>query len=119
MSAFTQEDKLRLGLPSGSLQEATLNLLANCGFEVVVSSRSTYPSIDDDDLAPVLLRAQEIPRYVDSGHLDCGITGHDWVIENQVDVVEVAELMYAKRTRRPVRWVLAVPKVAASTQSMI
>ncbi len=101
--------QLKLGLPKGSLQEATVRLFARAGFTVVISERSYVPSIDDPELSPMLLRAQEMSRYVEQGILDCGITGNDWVLENGSRVERVAELVYAKRTRHPVRWVLAVP----------
>ena len=101
--------QLKIGLPKGSLQESTLKLLALAGFKAVVSERSYLPSIDDPELSPILLRAQEMSRYVESRVLDCGITGNDWVLENRSRVERVTELAYAKRTRRPVRWVLAVP----------
>jgi len=100
---------LKLGLPKGSLQEATVRLLERAGFKVRISERSYTPSIDDPELAPMLLRAQEMSRYVEQGVLDCGITGNDWILENDSKVERVAELVYAKRTRSPVRWVLAVP----------
>jgi len=100
---------LKLGLPKGSLQDATAKLFARAGFKVIISERSYAPSIDDAEIAPLLLRAQEMSRYVEQGLLDCGITGHDWILENGSDVERVAELVYAKRTSRPVRWVLAVP----------
>jgi len=100
---------IRMGLPKGSLQDATLHLLKQAGFAVAVSSRSYFPSIDDPQIEPVLLRAQELPVYVENGVLDCGITGADWILENNVRVEVVAELMYAKQTLTPVRWVLAVP----------
>ena len=102
--------QLTLGLPKGSLQEATLRLLGRAGFRVRVSERSYVPSIDDPEIAPVLIRAQEMSRYVEDGALDCGITGHDWIMENHSKVHRVAELTYAKQSNQPVRWVLAVPK---------
>lgn len=101
--------KLKLGLPKGSLQEATVNLFKKAGFNVSVGSRSYFPIVDDDELEMILLRAQEMPRYVEEGALDCGLTGNDWVLENNSDVVRVTELIYAKQGLRPVRWVLAVP----------
>ena len=104
---------MKIGLPKGSLQEATVRLFERAGFKVLVSERSYAPSIDDPELDPMLLRAQEMSRYVEQGALDCGVTGNDWVLENASRVTRVAELVYAKRTRHPVRWVLAVP--AAST----
>ena len=103
------EPLLKLGLPQGSLQEATLDLLRRAGFKVEVAPRSYLPSIDDDDIQCVLLRAQEMARYVAEGVLDCGITGYDWVQENEADVHEVSELAYSKTTTQPARWVLAVP----------
>lgn len=101
--------RLKLGLPKGSLQEATFTLFTKAGFNISVSSRSYFPSIDDPELGPILIRAQEIPRYVDEGVLDAGFTGKDWIIENGAKVIEVADFVYAKRGLRPVRWVLAVP----------
>jgi ATP phosphoribosyltransferase len=100
---------LILGLPKGSLQEATFNMMKKAGFSIQVGSRSYVPSVDDPDLSCRLIRAQEISRYVESGVLEAGITGYDWIYENNSDVVEVAELIYAKQGMRPVRWVLAVP----------
>lgn len=107
---LTNPRRLRLGLPKGSLQEATVKLFERAGFKVLISERSYQPSIDDPEIAPMLLRAQEMSRYVEQGVLDCGITGNDWVLENGSRVERVAELVYAKRTRHPVRWVLAVPE---------
>ena len=108
-----QTKRLKLGLPKGSLQEATVRLFDRAGFKVVISDRSYLPSIDDPELEPMLLRAQEMSRYVEQGVLDCGITGNDWVLENGSHVERVTELIYAKRTRSPVRWVLAVPATSA------
>jgi ATP phosphoribosyltransferase len=102
--------KLRLGLPKGSLQDATIEKMAKAGFNVQVSSRSYVPYVDDDELEIRLIRAQEISRYVELGYLDCGITGHDWVQENNSDVHEVGEFLFSKVSRRPARWVLAVPE---------
>ena len=104
--------KLVLGLPKGSLQEATFDLMAKAGFHVACDSRSYYPSVDDPELQLVLFRAQEMARYVQDGVLDAGLTGRDWVVENDADVVEVGELCYAKRRLTPVRWVLAVPEAS-------
>lgn len=107
-----QEEKsknLRLGIPKGSLQEATLRMMRRAGWEISVSERSYYPAVNDDELSIILLRAQEIPRYVADGVLDAGITGFDNVVENDVDVHEVTELIYSKASSRPYRWVLAVP----------
>jgi ATP phosphoribosyltransferase len=101
---------LRLGLPKGSLQEPTLELLKRAGFHVVVSSRSYRPTVDDDELDLRLLRAQEIGRYVDHGFLDCGITGRDWVVENGADVEVITDLRYSRATSKPTRWVLVVPE---------
>ncbi len=101
---------LRLGLPKGSLQEPTLELFKRAGFNIVVSSRSYRPTVDDDDLELRLLRAQEIGRYVDHGFLDCGITGHDWVVENGADVEVITDLRYSRATSKPTRWVLVVPE---------
>jgi ATP phosphoribosyltransferase len=100
--------KLRLGLPKGSLEEATFNLFKQAGFELTVRSRSYFPTINDPELEVVLMRAQEIPRYVNDGVLDAGISGLDWITENEADVVEVAELVYSKNTSNPIRLVLAV-----------
>jgi ATP phosphoribosyltransferase len=101
--------KLKIGLPKGSLQEATFKLLKKAGFSISASERSYFPSVDDPELEPVLLRAQEMSRYVEGGILDCGITGNDWVLENASKIVRVTELTYAKQSLNPVRWVLAVP----------
>lgn len=102
--------QLVLGLPKGSLQEATFAMFKKAGFNISVGSRSYIPTIDDPELQARLIRAQEISRYVEHGMLDAGITGYDWILENGSDVVEVAELVYAKQGLRPVRWVLAVPE---------
>src|SRR5829696_7301210 len=101
--------QLRLGIPAGSLQEATAELFRNAGFKVTFASRSYYPAIDDPEVHCTLIRAQEMPRYVQDGSLDCGLTGYDWVLENDANVHEVCELVFSKVSRRPVRWVLAVP----------
>lgn len=98
-----------LGLPKGSLQESTFALFKRAGFAVSCSSRSYYPSIDDEEIKCRLLRPQEMSRYVELGLLDAGICGYDWVYENGSDVVDVCELSYSKTTSNPVRWVLAVP----------
>ena len=100
---------LKLGLPKGSLQEATLKMFAGAGFKINLSERSYFPDIDDPEIAPILLRAQEISRYVEQGALDCGITGEDWTQEFGSDVVRVTRLVYAKKRLVPVKWVLAVP----------
>ncbi len=101
---------LALGLPKGSLQAATVAIFEKAGFRMILHERSYTPEIDDPEILPRLVRAQEISRYVENGHLDAGITGYDWICENGSDVVEVAELLYAKQGFRPVRWVLAVPE---------
>lgn len=100
--------KLRLGLPKGSLQEATFQLFKRAGFNLAVRSRSYFPSIDDPEIEVVLMRAQEIPRYVNEGVLDAGLSGLDWILENDADVVEVADLVYSKQTANPIRLVIAV-----------
>ncbi len=100
---------LRLGLPAGSLQEATAELFRKAGFKVTFTSRSYYPTVDDPELHCTLIRAQEMARYVQDGSLDCGLTGLDWVLENEAHVTELAELVFSKVSRRPVRWVVAVP----------
>ncbi len=104
--------KLVLGLPKGSLQEATFELMGKAGFHVSCGSRSYYPTTDDPELSLVLFRAQEMARYVQDGVLDAGLTGRDWVVENDAQVVEVGELCYAKQRLSPVRWVLAVPEAS-------
>ncbi len=100
---------LKLGIPKGSLEEATVKLFGRAGYNIRIKSRSYFPSIDDDEIECMLIRAQEIARYVADGVLDAGLTGKDWIMENRVDVVEVADLVYSKQSSRPVRWVLAVP----------
>jgi len=104
---------LRLGLPSGSLQEATFALFGKAGFAVHGSSRSYKPSIDDPEIQIRLLRAQEISRYVEHGYLDCGLTGQDWIIENGSEVETVCELVFSKASSNPTRWVVAVPEDSA------
>ncbi|MFN3385104.1 MAG: ATP phosphoribosyltransferase [Candidatus Thermochlorobacter sp.] len=101
---------LKLGLPKGSLQDATLELFAKAGFHFIVRERSYFPSIDDEELSAILIRAQEMARYVEQGAFDCGLTGKDWIIETGAKVIEVADLVYSKASMRPVRWVLAVPE---------
>lgn len=101
---------LKLGIPKGSLQEATLDLFARAGWKITLSSRSYVPSIDDPEIECLMVRAQEMARYVESGTLDAGITGHDWVVETQADVEELSELVYAKQRLARVRWVLAAPE---------
>jgi ATP phosphoribosyltransferase len=100
---------LKLGIPAGSLQEATADLFRKAGYKLTFASRSYYPAIDDPEIHCTLIRAQEMARYAQDGSLDCGLTGHDWVIENDATVTELAELVFSKVSRRPVRWVLAVP----------
>ena len=100
---------LRLGIPAGSLQEATGELFRKAGYKITFASRSYYPAIDDPEIHCTLIRAQEMPRYVQDGSLDAGLTGHDWILENDAKVVELAELVFSKVSKRPVRWVLAVP----------
>ena len=104
------KSKLRFGLPKGSLQEATIEKMAKAGFNISVGSRSYVPYVDDEEMEIRLIRAQEISRYVEHGYLDCGITGHDWIVENGSDVHEITELLFSKATRQPARWVLAVPE---------
>jgi len=103
-------NQLKLGLPKGSLQEASLQLFRRAGYEINVNPRSYFPSIDDEEIECMLIRAQEMARYVEDGILDAGLTGKDWILENQATVVEVADLIYAKQTFGTVRWVLAVPE---------
>jgi ATP phosphoribosyltransferase len=100
---------LKLGIPAGSLQEATGELFRKAGYKITYASRNYYPSIDDPELHCTLIRAQEMPRYVQDGSLDCGLTGYDWILENDAKVIELAELVFSKVSKRPVRWVLAVP----------
>lgn len=104
-----KERILKIGLPKGSLQEATLKFFRKAGFLVTVGARSYYPSIDDPEIECMLIRAQEMARYVADGVLDAGLTGKDWILEQNADVVEVSELNYAKEGLRPVKWVVAVP----------
>jgi ATP phosphoribosyltransferase len=112
MSA-TAAGKLKLGIPKGSLQDATIDLFARAGWKISLGSRSYVPSIDDPEIECLLVRAQEMARYVESGALDAGITGHDWVVETGAQVSELAEFMYAKQRLSRVRWVLAVPEDSA------
>jgi len=104
---------LRLGIPAGSLQEATGELFRKAGYKITFASRSYYPAIDDPEIHCTLIRAQEMPRYVQDGSLDAGLTGHDWILENDAKVLELAELVFSKVSKRPVRWVLAVPNDSA------
>ena len=99
---------LRLGLPKGSLQQGTFDLLARAGYQCTVSSRSYYPTMDDPEIEPVLMRAQEIPRYAAAGAIDAGLSGLDWIVETDADVVQVCDLVYSTASRRTARWVVAV-----------
>jgi ATP phosphoribosyltransferase len=105
------EDTVRFGLPSGSLQQSTVELFGRAGYRISVADRSVFPRIDDDKLSAVLFRAQEISRYVADNIVDCGLTGYDWIVENgsEKDVVEICELTYSRASANPIRWVLAVP----------
>lgn len=102
-------NKLKLGLPAGSLQKATMEMFKKAGFNIFVGERSYFPSIDDEDIECTLIRAQEIPKYVQDGVLDMGLTGKDWITETRSDVVEVAELIYSKEGLKPIKLVIAVP----------
>src|SRR5215468_9501552 len=102
--------KIRLGIPKGSLQEATLQLFAQAGLPIHVNSRSYFASTGDPEIECMLIRAQEVARYVEHGALDAGLTGLDWVVESGLEVIAVADLTYAKRSRGKVRWVLAAPE---------
>src|SRR2546430_14597495 len=101
---------LKLGLPKGSLEQASIQKMAKAGYNISVSARSYVPYVDDEELEIRMIRAQEVSRYVEHGYLDCGITGHDWITENGSDVHEVGEFLFSKATRQPARWVLAVPQ---------
>ncbi len=105
--------RLKLGIPKGSLQDATLDLLGRAGWRISLSSRSYVPAIDDAEIECLMVRAQEMARYVETGALDAGITGHDWVVETGAEVIELAEFIYAKQRMARVRWVLAVPEDSA------
>ena len=105
--------KLKLGLPKGSLENATIDLFRKAGFNITTSSRSYFPAIDDPETECMLIRAQEMARYVEDGILDAGLTGRDWIEENEADVVPVADLIYAKQSFGKVRWVLAVPETSS------
>src|SRR6478672_12374547 len=109
------ESTLRVGLPSGSMQQSTIELFGRAGYKVSLDSRSVFPRFDDDKISSVLFRAQEMSRYVVDGIIDCGLTGHDWIVENgsESQVVEVCELTYSRATSSPARWVLAVPEESA------
>jgi ATP phosphoribosyltransferase len=106
----SQNPCLKLGIPAGSLQEATADLFRRAGYKITFQSRSYFPSIDDEQIECLLIRAQEMARYVEKGVLDVGLTGYDWIMENGSDVHEVAELIFSKVSRRPVKWVLCVPE---------
>jgi len=99
---------LKLGIPKGSLQDSTIKIFKEAGYDIRVRERNYYPSVDDPELECMLIRAQEMARYVEGGELDCGLTGLDWIRENRADVVEVCELIYAKQSFKPIKWVLAV-----------
>jgi ATP phosphoribosyltransferase len=111
MTEKLPQSSLRLGLPSGSLQNATVDLFGKAGYRISIADRSVFPRVDDDKISAVLFRAQEISRYVSDGIIDCGLTGHDWVVENGNlnDVIEICELEYSRASRNPAKWVLAVP----------
>jgi ATP phosphoribosyltransferase len=104
--------KLKLGLPKGSLENATIDLFRRAGFHITTSARSYFPAIDDPEMECMMIRAQEMARYVEDGVLDAGLTGRDWVQENEADLVTVADLIYAKQSFGKVRWVLAVPEAS-------
>ena len=108
----TSQTLLMIGLPKGSLEEATRALFARAGYRITVSSRSYRPSFDDPELDGRLVRAQEVSRYVEHGFFDCGLTGHDWILENESDVVEVCDLIYSKASTLKSRWVIAVPETS-------
>jgi ATP phosphoribosyltransferase len=99
---------LKLGIPKGSLQESTIKIFKEAGYDIKVKERNYYPSVDDPELECMLIRAQEMARYVEGGQLDCGLTGLDWIKENRAEIVEVCELTYAKQSFKPIKWVLAV-----------
>ncbi len=107
---MSTQNKLRLGIPKGSLQDATIALFERAGWRIYVSSRSYFPGIDDTEIECMLIRAQEMSRYVAHGALDAGLTGNDWVVENGLDVATVTSLTYSKQSRQKVKWVLAVPE---------
>lgn len=106
-------NKLKIALPKGSLEEATYELFKKAGFSIARGSRSYFPSIDDKELEVILFRPQEMPRYVEEGVVDCGLTGHDWIVENNSKVKALSELQYSKQTSNPIRWVLAVTNDSA------
>lgn len=110
MASETKQPVLKFGFPAGSLQEATVALFARAGYQINLSKRSYRPSIDDPEMEGRFIRAQEVSRYVESGYFDCGITGKDWVAENQSDVTVICDLPYSRATSAPARWVLVVPE---------
>ncbi len=105
---MSEEKKLVIGFPKGSLEKPTYDLFAKAGYKISVSNRSYYPTIDDKELKGILIRSQEMSKYVENGNMDCGLCGKDWIVENNSDVVDVCELMYSKQTANPVKWVLCV-----------
>ena len=109
-------EKLKIGIPKGSLEKATIELFRKSGWNISTSSRSYFPRIDDPEIQLIMLRAQEMSRYVEDGVLDAGFTGFDWIQENGSDVEEVCELLYSKATSRPTKWVLAVPNESDITK---
>lgn len=110
------EKILKLGIPAGSLQKATIELFGKAGFQIINSQRNYLPTIDDEQIQLTMLRAQEMSRYIADGVLDAGITGYDWILENESDVEEICELAYSKATSKPARWVLAVPSESKITK---
>jgi ATP phosphoribosyltransferase len=118
MNERLPETSLRFGLPSGSLQNATIELFAKAGYRISMAERSVFPRFDDPQVSAVLFRAQEISRYVSDNIVDCGLTGYDWIVENgnEQDVVEICELEYSRASANPVKWVLAVPDESAVRQ---
>src|SRR5437763_9141931 len=111
MTEKLPESTLRIGLPSGSMQQSTVELFSRAGYKVSVQDRSVFPRIDDDKISAILFRSQEVSRYVADGIIDCGLCGHDWVVENgnEKDVIEICDLTYSRATANPSRWVLCVP----------
>jgi ATP phosphoribosyltransferase len=110
------DEVLKLGIPAGSLNKSTVELFAKAGFRIIDSKRNYLPQIDDDQIELIMLRAQEMSKYVADGVIDAGITGHDWVMENDSDVIEICELAYSKATSKPTKWVLAVPNESDITK---
>ncbi len=106
---MSEKNVLKIGIPKGSLSDSTVDLFSRAGFNLNISSRGYYPAVDDPELSCIMFRAQEMSRYVEDGVLDCGLTGYDWIRENNSDVIELCELVYSKATAQPTRWVLAVP----------